>query len=468
MDNPGDDDSKQQQQLHVVMYPWIAYGHWIPYLHLSNKLAERGVRVSFLLPKSAQVRLDKDNRYPHLIRFFPVAIPHVDGLPPGVETNSDVASHLVGHLFSAFDKTKHQVQTYLTDLNPDLVFYDLAHWLPALGGFKSVRYSIVQPVTQAFFLTPSRELHKEKNSVEAFMQPPPGFPSPSIRLKRHEAQRFAPFLFSKFGDLSFYDRLTTSLREADAIAVRSYREIHGPIIDYLAQEYTKPLLLTGPLLPKASPAADHQSPEDEKWVSWLNKFEADSVVYCGFGSQTTIDKDQFQELVLGFELTGLPFLVALKPPHGCATVEEALPEGFEERVQGRGMVNGGWVPQLQILQHPSTGCFVSHCGGGSVWESLANDCQIVLIPLEFEQTMGARFLIEELQVAVEVERGESMWVSKESLSKAIKQVMDGGSTVAGGLKRNHAKIRALLSSKDTEHTYMDNFIRGLGVLLESN
>ncbi|KAJ4849689.1 hypothetical protein Tsubulata_006714 [Turnera subulata] len=398
MGNP--DDTKQ---LHVVMYPWIAYGHLISFLHLSNKLAERGTSY----------------------RFFPVAIPQVHGLPPGAETNSDVPSHLVNHLFDAFDKTKPQVQSYLNDLKPDLVFYDKAYCIPDLGrgridGFKSVNYTTAHPIAVAFCITPSRELEKEINdSVEILLKPPPGFPSPVICLKRHEAQRLVPPLFFKCGQLTFYDWLTTSLREADAVAIRSYREIDGPLCDYIAQEYAKPMLLTGPLLPKALP--EESSLEGEKWViSWLNKF-----------------------------------------------VTEALPEGFKERVEGRGVVYGGWVPQLQILQHPSTGCFVNHCGGGAMWESPANDFQIVLLPFTLEQTLGARFMVEELKVAVEVETEESMWISKEGLSEAVKLVMDGGSPVANELKRNHAKIRALLSSKDTEETYMDNFIRDLQVLLES-
>ena len=58
-----------------------------------------------------------------------------------------------------------------------------------------------------------------------------------------------------------------------------------------------------------------------------------------------------QELLLGLELTGLPFLAALKPPSGAATIEEALPDGFKERVGGRGVVHGGWVAQPAILSH---------------------------------------------------------------------------------------------------------------------
>lgn len=49
-----------------------------------------------------------------------------------------------------------------------------------------------------------------------------------------------------------------------------------------------------------------------------------------------------------FELTGLPFLVTLRPPTRVATTEEALPDGFLERVAGRGMAHDGWVPYQSL------------------------------------------------------------------------------------------------------------------------
>ncbi|KAK9928706.1 hypothetical protein M0R45_025829 [Rubus argutus] len=96
--------------------------------------------------------------------------------------------------------------------------------------------------------------------------------------------------------------------------------------------------------------------------------------------ECVMKEDQFQELLLGFELAGLPFFAALKPPTGVESIESALPEGFEERVKGKGMVYGGWVQQPFILKHPSVGCFVTHCGSRSLSEALVNECQLVLLP----------------------------------------------------------------------------------------
>ncbi|XVE50161.1 hypothetical protein DITRI_Ditri01bG0139900 [Diplodiscus trichospermus] len=126
-------------------------------------------------------------------------------------------------------------------------------------------------------------------------------------------------------------------------------------------------MLTGPCLPETKAAE-----LEEKWANWLSKFEP-----------------------------------ALTPPDGCTTVEEPLPEGFQERVQGRGLVHGGWVPQELLLNHPSVGCFVNHCGYGTMWESLLSDCQIVLIPHLGDQIMNTRLMVEELKVAIEVEKGEN-------------------------------------------------------------
>ncbi|CAK9316192.1 unnamed protein product [Citrullus colocynthis] len=171
------------------------------------------------------------------------------------------------------------------------------------------------------------------------------------------------------GDLAVisfsFDRHSTVLNECNAIAFKSCREIEGPFIDYLEAEFRKPLLPAGvvDLQPLTTTL-------EERWGKWLSEFNSGSVIYCEFGSECTLTRNQFQELLLGLELTNLPFFAALKPPHGIDTVGAALLEGFEQRIQGRGVVYGGCVQQQQILEHPSIGCFITQCGSGSLSEAL--------------------------------------------------------------------------------------------------
>ncbi|KAF9610462.1 hypothetical protein IFM89_022426 [Coptis chinensis] len=231
------------------------------------------------------------------------------------------------------------------------------------------------------------------------------------------------------------------------------RELEGHFCEYIGNQYKKRVLLLGPVLRKPS-----HIPLAEKWGKWLAGFEKGSVVYCAFGSECVLTKDQFQELVLGLELTGFPFIVRLKPPFGVDTVEEALPDGFKDRIGGRGVVHGDWVQQELILNHPSVGCFVSHCGFGSMWESLVNTCQIIVVPHAGDQFVNAKFMTRELKVAVDVERREEDgWFTKESMCKAVKLVMDQGSEVGEQVRANHHKWKDFLLSEGLESSYLDNF-----------
>ncbi|KAG4213475.1 hypothetical protein ERO13_A01G059700v2 [Gossypium hirsutum] len=444
-------------KLHIAMFPWVAYGHFIPFLHLSNKLAHKGHKISFILPKGVQPKLENRNQYPNLIQFVPLVIPHVDGLPPGAETTSVVTLNQQKYLAFAVDQTRDQVEGILEALKPDMVFYDFWFWIPDLArqlGIHPICYVVVSSMIMSLGSN-IRTLTKEM-TVEEVTKLPPDYPSSTVKFKAEEA---AALLFEAedFGSgLSFGERIRTAVSGSDAIAFRTCRETEGPFCDYVARGYGKPVLLSGPCLPETK-----TQQLDEKWVSWLSQFEPGSVVFCSLGSQSVLQKDEFQELVLGFELCGLPFLVALKPPQGCSTVEEALPEGFQDRVGGRGLVYGGWVPQEQLLHHPNIGCFVNHCGYGTMWEFLLSDCQVVLIPEIGDQILNTRLMANELKIGVEVERGKNREVPKESLSEAIKFVMDKDNETANLMKRNHAKLKQMLSNRDLQEGYINNFIQAL-------
>ena len=124
------------------MFPWFAIGHITPYLHISNKLARKGHKISFIVPRKTQSKIQHLNQFPQLITFVPIAVPHVDGLPPGAETTSDVPSaSLIPLIVAAMDRTEHDIELLLSNLRPHIVFFDFAYWIPKLArqlGIKSV------------------------------------------------------------------------------------------------------------------------------------------------------------------------------------------------------------------------------------------------------------------------------------------------------------------------------------------
>ncbi|VYS53212.1 unnamed protein product [Arabidopsis thaliana] len=432
---------------HAFMFPWFAFGHMIPFLHLANKLAEKGHQITFLLPKKAQKQLEHHNLFPDSIVFHPLTIPYVNGLPAGAETTSDISISMDNLLSEALDLTRDQVEAAVRALRPDLIFFDFAHWIPEIAKehmIKSVSYMIVSATTIAYTFAPGGVLGV----------PPPGYPSSKVLYRESDAHALATLsIFYK----RLYHQITTGFKSCDIIALRTCNEIEGKFCDYISSQYHKKVLLTGPMLPEQ----DTSKPLEEQLSHFLSRFPPRSVVFCALGSQIVLEKDQFQELCLGMELTGLPFLIAVKPPRGSSTVEEGLPEGFQERVKGRGVVWGGWVQQPLILDHPSIGCFVNHCGPGTIWECLMTDCQMVLLPFLGDQVLSTRLMTEEFKVSVEVSREKTGWFSKESLSDAIKSVMDKDSDLGKLVRSNHAKLKETLGSHGLLTGYVDKFVEEL-------
>jgi len=135
----------------------------------------------------------------------------------------------------------------------------------------------------------------------------------------------------------------------------------------------------------------------------------------------------------------------------------ALPEEFNERTKGRGIVEGDWIKQQLILNHPSVGCFVTHCGSESLTEAMVNDCRLVLLPHAGD-----------LKVGVEVEKSEEDGLfTKEAVYKGVRTVTDNENKLGQMVRTNHAKWRKFLLSHGLENSYVDDLVQKLDSLLKS-
>ncbi|KAG5249946.1 UDP-rhamnose:rhamnosyltransferase [Salix suchowensis] len=137
--------------------------------------------------------------------------------------------------------------------------------------------------------------------------------------------------------------------------IRSCAEFEGDYLNLYERLIGKPVIPVG-LLPQEKP--ERKQFTDGRWggiFKWLDDQKSKSVVFVGFGSEYKLTKDQVYEIVHGVELSGLPFLWALKKPGWAIDDRDSLPSGFHEKISDRGIVCMGWAPQLEILCHPSIG-----------------------------------------------------------------------------------------------------------------
>ncbi|XBH95682.1 hypothetical protein VPH35_086202 [Triticum aestivum] len=103
-------------QLEVVMFPWLAFGHMLPFLDLSRRLAARGHTVAFVSTPRNLARLPPAP--PHLsgrLRFVQLPLPRVDGLPEGAESTADVPPGEDGLLKMAMDGLAAPLAAFLAD-----------------------------------------------------------------------------------------------------------------------------------------------------------------------------------------------------------------------------------------------------------------------------------------------------------------------------------------------------------------
>jgi hypothetical protein len=175
----------------------------------------------------------------------------------------------------------------------------------------------------------------------------------------------------------------------DAVLINTTEELEPAGLRMLRRTLGVPVLPIGPLIRLPTQHTSHR--DGDSIMHWLDTREKLnlSVLYISFGSQNSLRSEQMMELATALELTGQPFVWAIRPPVrlgddiGTFGSDKWLPEGFEERVRANdtGLLVRGWAPQLSILAHASTGAFLSYCGWNSVLESVAHGVPIVGWPL---------------------------------------------------------------------------------------
>ncbi|XP_041001991.1 UDP-glycosyltransferase 92A1-like isoform X1 [Juglans microcarpa x Juglans regia] len=484
-------------QEHIVMLPFLAHGHLIPFLALAKQLQQRtGFTITIASTKLniQYLRSSISTDYDFKILFAELQFcSSAHDLPPNTENTENLSLDRVIKLFYASQSLEYPLLRLLNDIidqegRPPLciisdIFFGWAVDVAKSVGTVNVSFSTGGAYGTLAYVSFCLNLPHRSTDSDEFLVP--GFPE-SVRFHRSQLHQYlraadGTDVWSKFMQPQFSRCL-----ESSGWLCNSVKEIEPLGLDLLMKYIRLPVWAIGPLLPPAalkSSSSSHASVSRqragkksslplEKFLEWLDLLSPNSVLYISFGSQNTIGASQMMQLAIGLEGSGKSFIWVVRPPLGFDLNGEFraewLPEGFEERMKQsrRGLIVRDWAPQLDILSHKSTGAFLSHCGWNSALESLSQGVPIVGWPMAAEQAFNSKMLMEEMGVSVELTRGIQSVIEAKEVKRVIESAMDEHGK-GGDMRKKAAEVKELIKlavreegeEKGSSLKAVDDFVR---------
>ncbi|XP_062081620.1 UDP-glycosyltransferase 92A1-like [Humulus lupulus] len=446
---------------YIVMFPFMAHGHLIPFLTLANRIHQRtGFTLIIATTKLNlhYLRRSSSNRYDDLnsgIHFAELPFSSSDhGLPPNTETTENLSRAKIIDFLHASRSLETPCRNFIHECigqygrQPLCIISDMFYgWAVDLANsFDTVNIAFVTCGAYGFAALISiwNELPHRKTESEEFEVT--GFPK-RCRFHRSQLHQFLRVADGSDTWSRFFQPQLRLCLKSHALLCNTVEELEPLGLQILRDYVKRPVWCVGLLLPQAALNDMSCSPSSslsiskprvskevgisaEKLFKWLASQEPKSVLYISFGSQNTIGATQMMELAIGLEKSEKPFVWVIRPPEGFDLKgefrQEWLPEGFEERAKenNRGLLVRNWAPQLDIMAHKSIGAFLSHCGWNSVLESLSQGVPIIGWPLAGEQNYNSKMLVEEMGVSVELSRGPLGTIAGDEVKKVIDLVME--------------------------------------------
>lgn len=275
------------------------------------------------------------------------------------------------------------------------------------------------------------------------------------RLPLLKSQDLPSFLLSSSNEEKYSFALPTFKEQLDTLDVEENPKVLVNTFDALEPKELKAiekynLIGIGPLIP--STFLDGKDPLDSSfggdlfqksndYIEWLNSKANSSVVYISFGSLLNLSKNQKEEIAKGLIEIKKPFLWVIRDQENGKgdEKEEKLSCMMELEKQGKIVP---WCSQLEVLTHPSIGCFVSHCGWNSTLESLSSGVPVVAFPHWTDQGTNAKLIEDVWKTGVRLKKNEDGVVESEEIKRCIEMVMDGGEK-GEEMRRNAQKWKEL-------------------------
>ncbi|GJM99740.1 hypothetical protein PR202_ga16869 [Eleusine coracana subsp. coracana] len=222
----------------------------------------------------------------------------------------------------------------------------------------------------------------------------------------------------------------------DGILVNTFQSLESRAVQTLSRDDLQcvpgrvlpPVYCVGPLVSEGACCILEEGGADRhECLTWLDAQPELSVVFICFGSLGLISAEQLREIAIGLGKPGQRFLWSVRKPVGTddsRNLDAFLPKGFLEQTKDRGFVVESWIPQADVLQHPSTGAFLTHCGWNSTLEAITNGVPLLCWPLYAEQKFNKVLITDVMGIGVEMEGYRTGFINAKEVEGKVRLVIE--------------------------------------------
>ncbi|KAL1215790.1 UDP-glycosyltransferase 73B1 [Cardamine amara subsp. amara] len=446
-------------KLHILFFPYMAHGHMIPTLDMAKLFATKGAKSTILTtPLNSTLFFEKpiksfNQENPGLedIAIKILNFPCTElGLPEGCENTDFIFSNpdlvkagLTLKFLLAMNYFQEPLEQLLETMKPDCLVGNMFFpWATKVADKFGVP-RLVFHGTGYFSLCTSYcvRLHKPYEKVASSSEPfvIPELPGDIVITDEQLIEKEEESVMGRF-----MKEIRESERDSFGVLVNSFYELEPAYSDFYKNVVAKRAWDIGPLslrnrgFEEKAERGKKASIDEHECVKWLDSKKCDSVIYLSFGSMANFNNEQLLEIAAGLEMSEHDFIWVVNKNCSQVEMEEWLPEGFEERTKGRGLIICGWAPQVLILDHQAVGGFLTHCGWNSLLEGVASGLPMVTWPLGAEQFYNEKLVTQVLKTGVcvgvtKMSKVVGDFISREKVERAVREVM------CGEERRKHAK-----------------------------
>ncbi|KAJ1258920.1 hypothetical protein BS78_10G113000 [Paspalum vaginatum] len=414
---------------HVVILPAPAQGHVTPLMELSHRLVDHGFEVTFV---------NTEMQHARVLRALPAGSGtaaiggiHLASIPDGLANDEDRSDlnkltdschrHMPGNLerlvaeMEAAGRPK--VKWFVGDLTAGFCFevvrklgIRVASLWPASAACLATLLNIPKLIEEGLI---GDHGWPERDET---LQLCPGMPPLQTSLMPWMDKTGVPIAHPAVFEVS--SRINKFTDIAEVVVCNSFHEAEAGALKLFPN-----ILPIGPLFADGElrKPVGHFLPEDERCITWLDARPDRSVVYVAFGSMAIFAPRQFEELAVGLELTGRPFLWVVRPDFTLG-LDKAWLHEFRQRVAGKGMIVS-WCSQQQVLAHRAVACFVSHCGWNSTMEGVRNGVPFLCWPYFCDQFLNRSYITSVWRTGLPVAPDADGIITREELRGKVEQVV---------------------------------------------